>query len=556
MMMKLFKFFRRSPRITVIMTVNDASRFFLEAAINSVRTQDYKNWELLIIDNGLTAESISGYLRSLTDKNIKVRFLSIKQDSCAALNDAVPMAQGGYVAFMKSSDILAVEALSLIAGTIREKGADMVYSDEDVVAPMGKFVRPYFKPEYSPEALLSCNYMGYIVAIKKSIILAIGGFRKELEAAKYHDLWLRCVEKTGKVCHIPKVLYHRRGLPCNAERDVISDQRKVADGVKAVTEACERRGISAAVSEGAYFGTYRIRRNIIGNPKVNIIIPFRDKPKYLKSCIDSILAKTSYKNFDILAVDNNSIEEETAALVREYELSGNKIAFIKYDGKFNYSKMNNYAVGLCAGEHIVLLNNDVEIITGDWLEELLAHSQRPEVGAVGAKLYYPDGKIQHAGVIIGMDGVAGHAHKNIDKHGSGYFHKGAITQNISAVTGACMMIKRKLYIDIGGLDDRYLPVAYSDTDLCLRLAEKGYKNIFTPYCELVHHESVSRGKIMMNHELKTLMQQIEYFKRRHKKILNEGDPYYSPNLPLNVENLDFLNRASNSMRSVEVNLAF
>ena len=552
----IFEILRRDPKITVIMTVRDTDCSFLDAAINSVRMQDYKNWELCIVNGGSTIEATSKYLKAVSGKNIKVRFLKDDQSYSAALNDTVSMAKGSWIAFMNSRDLLTKDALKTIAATIHKKDADMVYSDEDVVSPTGKFERPYFKPGYSADALLSYNYIGYITAVKKHIVAVVGGFRDEFKEAKYYDLWLRCVEKTQKICRIPKILYHRRGLLCNVDYEAMSDLRTGEEGKRAVAEACARRGIDATVLHNQYVGTYRVRRNIVGNPAVSIIIPFKDKAEYLKSCIDSILEKTSYKNFDILGIDNNSREKETASLIREYELSWRKIKFIRYNGEFNYSKMNNAAVNLSVADHVVLLNNDMEVIKEDWLDELLAHSQRPEVGAVGGKLYYPDGRVQHAGVVVGMNGVAGHVQKDMDDCGLGYFYRGAIIQNMSAVTGACMMIKRKLYLDMGGLNEDHLPVGFSDTDLCLRLAEKGYNNIFTPYCELVHHESASRNKVTPNYVLKRMIRGIEYFKLRHKKVLKEGDPYYSPNLPLNIDYLGFLKKAVDSKGKAEIDMPF
>lgn len=538
------------------MVVRDTDPIFIDTAVDAVKRQTYGNWRLYIVGNGTTNNRTTRYLKSLKDKRIRVIFLKKKEDKGRALNKALSLSKEPHVVFVNNLDILSEDALYEAAKAIKERNPDLIYSDEDTMTLEGRFVNPHFKPNYSPDTILSYNYIGNMMVLKRSVIKSIGGLRAGFEYAQHYDLLLRYLEASDNVFHISKILYHRRVVPEIESLETANRTTILRRKNQALKDACSRRGVKAFVSPGIHTGTFRVRRKIARNPLVSIIIPFRDKPEFLKKCLDSILDNTSYDNFNILGMDNDSREKKTIQLKKEYEKKDKRIKFYKCHGPFNFSKINNSAVKLTEAEHIVFLNDDVEIITAEWIEAMLEHSQRPDIGAVGAKLYYPDGNIQHAGIIIGIKGVAGHSHKNIKRDSSGYFYRSMVIQNVSAVTGACLMIKRRLYIELGGLDEKNLPIAFNDTDFCLRLAERGYLSVFTPYAELYHYEAATRGRILTPKLLKEVMQNIVYFKKRHKKILKTGDPYYNPNLPIHTECFGLLSGSIRLIRPVGMNISF
>jgi len=355
----------------------------------------------------------------------------------------------------------------------------------------------------------------------------------------YYDLYLKVLEHTNKIYHVPKVLYHWRKVP-GSTAAVFSDKSYAQDaGVQALKNAMERRKIQADVLNGKYPGTYRIKYKIHGEPLVSIIIPFKDKPELLKMCLDSIIQLTTYKNFEIIGISNNSETQEIFDEMKRFEAMDNRIKFYEYNYPFNFSEINNHAVLTYAkGSHIILLNNDIEIITPDWIESMLELSQRKNTGAVGAKLYYPNDTIQHAGVIIGIGGVAGHSHKHHDAKHPGYFTRLSLIQNYSAVTAACLLIKKEIFEELDGLDDENLAIAFNDIDFCLRIKELGYLNTFTPYCEAYHHESISRGYEDTVEKQLRFSKEVMYMQKRHKSILLNGDPYYNKNLTLEHENFE------------------
>jgi hypothetical protein len=383
---------------------------------------------------------------------------------------------------------------------------------------------------------LSQNYISHFSIIKRELIDKTDGFKFGLEGSQDYDLYLKILEHTKKIYHIPKVLYHWRKITGSTAVKFSEKSYAQESGKKAIENAIKRRDIDAKVSNEKYSGTYRVKYKIVGNPLISIILPFKDKPELLTMCIEAILNKSTYKNFEIIGISNDSIETETFYEMKRLKSLDNRIKFYEYNIAFNYSKINNYAVDNYAnGKHIILLNNDIEIISSDWIESMLEHSQRDDVGCVGAKLYYPNNTIQHAGIIVGLGGVAGHSHKYYDKNYSGYFNRLNIIQNVSAVTGACLMVKKSIYREIDGLNEKNLSIAFNDVDFCLRVQEKGYRNIFTPYCEAYHYESISRGFEDNPKKIARFNSEIEYIKKRHKKILQNGDPYYNRNLTLDRE---------------------
>jgi len=470
------------------------------------------------------------------DERIKIKFLRKNEGIARATNDAIRLSTGEFVGFLDNDDEISKDALFEVVKAINEKGCDVIYSDEDKLTLKGKRTEAFYKPSYSPDRLLSQNYMCHFLVVKRSIGESVGWLRDGFSGSQDYDFILRCVEKTDKIYRIPKILYHWRKVSGSTAASENNKIEAWEGGRRTIEDSLKRRNIKGKVLLGKVPGTYQIVRQIEGNPLVSIIIPFKDAPKLLRKCMNSILEKSTYQNFEIVGVNHRSQRKETLELIEYYKKKDNRIRFYNADLSWNFSMLSNYGVKKARGEHVVLLNVDTEVTRPDWIERLLEHSQRKEVGAVGAKLYYPNGKIQHAGVIIGMGGVAGHIHRFAGGNNWGYFRSLVITQNLSAVTAACMMVKKKLYEEIGGLDEKNLAVAFNDIDFCLRLREKGYLNIFTPHCEVMHRESALRDYKDTPEEGKRVTREEEYMKKRHKNILKKGDPYYNPNLILNAEN--------------------
>lgn len=526
----------KQPFISIIMPVYNVDPKWLDLAIKSIETQWYKNWELCIADDKSTNQKTIKYLKNIKNPKIKIKFLEKNLNISGASNAALELATGEYIALMDNDDEITPDAFYEVVKVINEKDAEFIYSDEDKLEMDGTFSDPHFKPDFAPDMFLSQNYISHLGVIKKSLIEKVGGFTIGLEGAQDYDLYLKVFEHTTKIYHIQKVLYHWRKIPGSTAAE-FSDKSYAQDaGVKALENAIKRRGLEALACNGKYPGTYRVQYRIIQNPLVSIVIPFKDKPELLTMCIESILSKSTYNHFEVIGISNNSQEEATFDEMKRLEKLDSRVKFYEYNVPFNYSKINNYAVeNFVKGSHVILLNNDIEIITPEWIEAMLEHSQRKEVGCVGAKLYYPNDTIQHAGVIIGVGGVAGHSHKYMYKEIPGYFSRLHLIQNLSSITAACLMIKTSLYKELNGLNENELKVAFNDVDFCLRIQEKGYLNIFTPYCEAYHHESISRGHEDSDEKIARFNGEGEYMKMRHQEILKNGDPYYNPSLTLDRE---------------------
>jgi len=530
--------FHLEPLVSIIMPVFNVDPKWLKLAIQSIEGQWYDNWELCITDDNSSNQETIEFLRSIENPRIKISYLPENQGISAASNQAVSMTSGEYIALMDHDDELTPNALYEVVKAINDHGAEFIYSDEDKLSTDGTFREPHFKPDYSPDMFLSQNYLSHLGVIKKSLIDQVGGFTVGLEGAQDYDLYLKVLEHTKKVTHIAKVLYHWRKIPGSTSVD-FDDKSYARDaGARALTLAVERRNLNADVLNGKYPGTYRVKYAIENEPLVSIVIPFKDKPELLKMCIESILEKSTYKNFEIIGICNNSKEKETFTEMERLKALDTRVSFFGHNVPFNFAEINNYAVRRHAkGEHILLLNNDIELISEDWIESLLEFSQRPDVGVVGGKLYYPDDRIQHAGIIVGIGGIAGHSHKYIDRANHGYFSRPHLVQNISALTGACFMVKRDIYDEVKGLDAENLKIAFNDVDFCLRIREKGYLNVFTPYCEAYHHESLSRGYEVSAEQEDRFNKESEYMLQRHASLLESGDPYY--NLQLTIKHEDF-----------------
>jgi glycosyltransferase involved in cell wall biosynthesis len=534
---------RESLLISILLPVYNTPKVWLVDAVRSVQEQTYSNWELIIVDDGSTLLETRECLDRLDDPRFKLIHLTSSSGISGASNFGLEAARGEVIALMDHDDILSKHALAYIAKAFHQDDADLVYSDETVFNDEmkelsgGYLGSPLLKPDYSPDLLLSHNYITHFFAARKNLIDQIGGFRSIFDGAQDYDLILRLTELTSNVSHISETLYHWRQSIRSTSLDSGVKPEAHLRGKKALTEALDRRGIRGKVLMGNAPHFFRVRREIIGNPSVDIVIPFRDQPLMLQQCIDSLLARTSYSNFRIIGVDNGSVEQLTIDLQRRYAENSSQVKFVELDVPFNFAEIVNYGVEQSTADHVVLLNNDIQIINFDWLESLLEHSQRPEIGAVGGKLYYPDDTIQHAGIVVGIGDYAGHPHKHEQGGFSGYINRLNVIQNVSAVTGAMLMCKTAVYREVGGLNAEHFKVACNDVDFCLRLIEQGYRNVFTPFAQAYHHESISRGYEDTPEKKARFEHERSLFQARHSAYLAKGDPYYNKNLLLDREDV-------------------
>ena len=536
------KSFKYTPKISIITPVYNVDNIWLEKAINSVIDQVYENWELCLVDDASIKDHIKITLEKYRelDQRIKVRYLRENQGISGASNEGLSMATGDFIGLLDHDDELSLNALFEVVKLLQEHPeADMIYSDEDHVTVKGTHIDPYFKPDWSPDLFLSNMYTCHFGVYRKKLVEEMEGFRKGYEGSQDYDLVLRLTEKTDYIYHIPKILYHWRNIP--GSTSVRYEAKSYADtnARKALEDALKRRNVCAIVLTGKIPGSFRIKREIIDNPRVSIIIPTKDSADRLKKCIDSIKKKTSYKNYEIIVINNNSTEDRTFEYLEEISKSPD-ITILKYDIPFNFSAINNFAALNSNGEYLLFLNNDTEVISDDWLSAMIEHAQRKEVGAVGCKLLYPDNTIQHAGLILGISGipgkagVGGHSHKHILDAAPGYYGRPHVIQNLSAVTAACVMIRKNTFNEIGGFDEKFA-VAFNDVDLCLNIRDKGYLIVYTPYAVLYHHESLSRGYEDTPEKKVRFGKEFDAMREKWGVVIDKGDPYYNPNLSLDSE---------------------
>ena len=528
--------FTKQPKISIIMPVYNISPQWLKLAIDSIEAQWYTNWELCIADDKSTNNDTLVYLKSLDNPKIKVTYLEQNSNISAASNAALDLAEGEYIVLMDNDDEITPDALYEMVKVINTTDAEFIYSDEDFNSTEGVCSNPHFKADFSPDLLLSHNYITHLTCFSKVLLDKVGHFNSQYDGAQDYDLFLRLTEATNNIYHIPKVLYHWRTLETSTSANSEAKPEAINRGKQLIEDTLARRGINASVVHANLNHYFRVQYAIEGEPLVSIVIPFKDKPELLDMCINSILDKSSYKNYEIIGISNNSEESETFKMMKSLEAKDNRVSFYEYNVDFSYSDINNHAVNsYVKGTQILLLNNDIEIISPDWIESMLEHSQRPEIGCVGAKLYYPNDTIQHAGIIIGLGGYAGHSHKMYPRDNPGYFNRLNVIQNLSAVTAACMMVKKDIYIELGGLDNEAFKIAYNDVDFCLRVREKGFLNIFTPYAQMYHHESLSRGYEDTAEKIARFNAEKISLDQRHGAFIKNGDPYYNPNLSLDTE---------------------
>lgn len=532
----------RKPLISVVMPTWNTPPKLLRKAIESVRAQSYPEWELCIADDASTHAETLQLLRDYAEKDprIKVTFRSENGHISAASNSALALAGGEFVALLDHDDELAEHALLFAAQAIvGHDDVQLIYPDEDKIDGRGWRVDPHFKPQWNPDLLLSINYICHLALIRRSLLQQIGGFRIGVEGSQDHDLLLRCLPhlRTDQVVHIPHILYHWRILPGSTAQAASAKSYTVDAGLRAVRDylaACGPSG--ASVEPGLVANTYRIRYALPAlEPLVSILIPTRDRLDLLRPCVEGVLQRTDYRNLELLILDNQSVEAETHAWLAEIQRQDGRVRVLAYDHPFNYSAINNFGAREAKGEVLLLLNNDIEPINGDWLREMVAHAVRPEIGCVGAKLYFDDDTIQHGGVLLGICGIAGHAHKFFPRSHPGYARRLICTQNYVAVTGACLALRKALFDEVGGLNERELTVALNDVDLCLKVHALGYRNLWTPFAELYHYESKSRGADSSPEKAARLAAEVDYLWSCWRPLM-QNDPGYSPNLTRDFEN--------------------
>lgn len=526
------------PLISIVMPVYNTPEEWLRLAIESVLAQLYPFWELCIADDASTAPHIRPLLEEYrqSDSRIKVVFRSKNGHISAASNSALELATGEFTALLDHDDELAAHALYMVAVKLdQHPDADIIYSDEDKIDEQGRRFLALFKPDWNPDLFFSQNYISHLGVYRTSLIKKIGGFRIGYEGSQDYDLCLRCVASTdaSRIHHIPFVLYHWRAIAGSTA--VSTHQKSYAEqaAVRALSDYFETIDPAISVKAGKRHTTYTVTYPLPKKPPmVSLIIPTRDGYQVLKRCVESIRRKTDYLNYELIIVDNQSAEPETLDYLKSLERQG--IArILHYDAPFNYSAINNFAVSEARGEVVGLLNNDLEVISKGWLTEMVRHAIRPEIGAVGAKLYYPTNRIQHAGVALGIGGVAGHLHHGYFREQLGYSGRLVLVQDFSAVTAACLLVRKAVYEEVGGLDEENLAIAYNDIDFCLKVREAGYRNLWTPFAELYHHESFSRGYETSPDRQARFDRETACMLRRWGAMLDK-DPYYSPNLTLDA----------------------
>ena len=522
----------RQPTISIVLPVHNTPLPLLRSCIDSVLAQTYTHWQLCISDD-MSDPSVRQLLRQYADKDERILVHERTEHGhiCHTSNDALAMAEGEFVGFLDHDDELAHDALFEVAKALNEHpDAGVVYSDEDKIDESGRRFDPHFKPAWNPELLRSLNYICHFAAIRTDLVRELGGLRPGFEGAQDHDLVLRCIERLARpqIVHIPKVLYHWRAVAGSTALGAAQKPYALEAGRRAVEEHLARTGRTARV-EVTDGGHYRVVHVLERTPKVAIVIPTRDKVELLRACVDSIFAKTTYPDYEVVVVDNGSTEDKTLEYLRNIQQE-KRAKVIDYAATFNYSAIINHAVRHVSAELVCLLNNDIEVITPRWLEELVAHALRPEVGVVGGMLYYPDNTIQHAGVVLGIGGVAGHVHGRLLMGSNGYLGRARVAHNLSAVTGACMVLRKQVFDEVDGMDEN-LPVAFNDIDLCIRIKRQGYYNVWTPHAELYHHESASRGLEDTPEKRTRFALEADRMKRKWGHYLRH-DPAYNPNLSL------------------------
>ena len=525
------------PRVSIVVPVYDPGRGALIRCIESVLQQTYEHWELCLADggsiHGYVKEVIQGYARR--DPRIVYVPLLENRGIAGNTNEALRAASGDYVGFLDHDDVLSPFALYEVVRLLnKDPSIDCIYSDEDkLLASSEQRYDPVFKPMWSPDTFLSYNYLCHFAVLRRVLLDDVGALREGFDGAQDYDLLLRVTRATNRIAHIPRVLYHWRASEGSTAGNLLAKPYAPDAAKRAIGDFLRERQLDAQVVDGKFPTSYRVKYAIKGNPKVSIIIPTRDKAVLLQRCVSSILSKTDYPDFEIVIVDNGSEEQTTRDYLRAVSDDG-KARVIAYDRPFSFSAINNFAVRSVKSNFLVFLNNDTEVIGSEWLSAMLEFAQREDVGAVGAKLYYPDDTVQHGGVVVGLRGVADHAHRGLPRSSDGYIGRLNVIQNVSAVTGACLMTRRDVFEEVGGFEER-LAYCFNDVDLCLKIRQRGYLIVWTPYAELYHHESASggsKGYDATPEGRDRNLREADFMREKWRDVLEAGDPYYNPNLTL------------------------
>lgn len=526
------------PRFSIVTPTYNTPPELLQACIDSVRAQHYPHWELCLADDASPDPRVRVLLQAAAAAEPRIRLVLRERNGhiVEASNSALARAGGDFVVLLDHDDTLAPQALQSVARALQARPqAQIVYSDEDKLDPQGQRCEPHFKPDFNPDLLYAQNYVSHLGVYRRSLVEAVGGFRPGFEGSQDHDLLLRCVARLQDprdVLHVPEVLYHWRQVPgSTALRHDAKDYACEAGrrAVQAHHDALHPGVQVSIVGPGLYRSLWPLPAEL---PRVSLIVPTRDGLDVLRTCIESLVERTAYPNYEILVVDNGSVEPDTLAYLAALpQRLGERVRVLHDPQPFNYAALNNAAVAQARGSLIGLINNDVEVIGSDWLDEMVRHALRPEIGCVGAKLYYPDDTVQHAGVILGIGGVADHAHKNFPRAASGYFGRLRVAHNVSAVTAAVLLVRRAVYEQVGGLDAEHLAVAFNDVDFCLKVMQAGYRNLWTPQAELYHHESKTRGADTAPDKRARLEREARFMLDRWGPLLRR-DPFYNPNLSL------------------------
>ncbi len=527
------------PLFSVLLPVYETDERWLRRSIESVLGQHYPHWELCICDDASPSPHVAAILQEYAARDGRIRLVSRDSNGhiSRATNTAFALSSGEYVAFLDHDDELAPQALLCVAEEIEaHPEARIIYSDEDFLDEHGERKNPHFKPDYNPDLLLSHNYITHLCVVTRDLFRETGGMRVGFEGSQDYDFLLRCLSRVppSGIRHIASVLYHWRAVPGSTAHSSGAKEYSVEAGRKALTEHLERAAISGEVVPGRIANTYRIFYPVHSHPRVSIIVPTKDRVDLVSRCIESVLEKTEYAPYEILIVDNSSTEPRTHAFLKKIG-DRKRVRILNYPFPFNYSAINNFAVEQAAGDLVCLLNNDTEVISGDWLREMVSHALRPGVGCVGAKLLYGNRQIQHGGIVLGLGGYAAHSHRLLSGGSNGYFGRLTLVQNYCAVTGACLLVDKKKYFEVNGLDEEAFAVGYNDVDFCLKLLSRGYRNVWTPFAELYHFESMTRGtddsgvkKARFDREKRNLYAKWKTYIRH--------DPCYNANLTSSAEN--------------------
>ena len=536
---RLYKF-NREVKFSILIPLYNTPEKFLRQAIESVMNQTYEGWELCLADgsdqeHGYVGEVCGEY--GAKDKRICYRKLEKNEGISGNTNECLKMATGDYIGLFDHDDVLHPCVLYEYMKVICEKGADYIYCDEATFKGSGTvddMITLHFKPDFAPDNLRANNYICHFSAFARRLLDGTELFRSEFDGSQDHDMILRLTARAKCVVHVPKLMYYWRSHAGSVASDISAKSYAIEAAKGAVAAHLTSQGFKnfEITSTKAFETIFQIKYEILGNPKVSIVIPNKEHLEDLTRCITSILERSTYDNYEIIVVENNSVSEEIAAYYNKIQ-ENPAVRVITYKGEFNYSKINNLGVSKAEGEYVLLLNNDTSVITPDWIEELLMYAQRKDVGAVGAKLYYEDRTIQHAGVVLGLGAhrTAGHSHYRVDHRNLGYMGRLCYAQNVMAVTGACLMMRKALYEELGGLDEAFA-VALNDVDLCVRAWKAGQVNVFTPFAELYHYESASRGTDLTGAGAERYEKESALFRERWKELLEQGDPYYNPNFSL------------------------